>query len=365
LADAMRYEYHEFWTNDASAPQSVLTGQGDPCDCEVSNVLILVSNMLILRGVTAIRGLLLAGSLALVPSLADACSCAWAGGFLQVAPQAPLIIIGDILRHEHDPAPAMAVWVREVLKGGLLDSGMRVQMGDGMHCRPSVADFPLGSRWVLALNGPGAKPGPGWALSHCGEFWLRLEGDQVRGSFDGERDRTRTLPLAEFRNRLLYPHFRTHFSGRVETGQNFRHPFGSRFALILAPRADGWEIQVEEVGRDDNLARLTPPLHFLPNPREIEGWQFLTDPRACAARPYQAEQGPGEPRAFIFSPEVGQGIAGPQSPAAVTPEEVAAVERFGRGRLTIQDYLLGEGRDGCPVIEWLRFEVDLEGGYGD
>lgn len=30
--------------------------------------------------------------------------------------------------------------------------------------------------WVLALNGPGANPGTGWALSHCGEFWLRLEG---------------------------------------------------------------------------------------------------------------------------------------------------------------------------------------------
>lgn len=309
---------------------------------------------------------LLTGSLAVASARVWACSCDWRAPFFQVAPQAPLIVIGDILRHEVGPPPALVVRVREVLKGGLLDSGMRVQMGDGMHCRPSVADFPLGSRWVLALNGPGAKPGPGWALSHCGEFWLRLEGDQVWGRFAGDQeDDLRPMPLAEFRNRLRYPRFSTHFRGRVEAGQAFRHPFGSRFTLILAPRADGWEIQVEEVGRDDNLARLTPPLHFLPNPREIEGWQFLTDPRACAARPYQAEQGPGEPRAFIFSPEVGQDIAEPQSPAAVTLEEVAAVERFGRGRLTIQDYRLGEGRDGCPVIEWLRFEADLEGGYGD
>ena len=115
--------------------------------------------MLILKGVKSIRGLLLAGSLALAPDLAGACSCAWLGGFFQVAPQAPLIIIGDIIRHEPGPAPAMAVWVREILKGGLLDSGMRIQMGDGQHCRPSMEDFPPGSRWVLALNGPGERLG--------------------------------------------------------------------------------------------------------------------------------------------------------------------------------------------------------------
>lgn len=308
---------------------------------------------------------LLAGSLAVTPIRVWACSCDWLGPFFQVAPQAPLIVIGDILRHEPGPPPTLVVWVREVLKGGLLDSGMRVRMGDGMHCRPSIADFPPGSRWVLALNGPGAKPGQGWALSHCGEFWLRLEGDQVWGRFEGSQDDSRPMPLAEFRDRLRYPRFSTHVSGRVAAGQTFRHPFGARFTLILAPKANGWEIQVAEVGRDDNLARLTPPLHFLPNPREIDGWQFLDDPRACAARPYQAEQVPGEPRAFIFSPAVGQDIAGPAAPAAVTPEAVAAVERFGQGRLTIQDYRLGEGRDGCPVIEWLRFAVDLEGGYGD
>ena len=67
---------------------------------------------------------------------------------------------------------------------------MRVQIGDGMHCRPSVADFPPGSRWLLALNGPG------WALSHCGEFWLRLEGDQVWGRFAGDADVARTADPA-------------------------------------------------------------------------------------------------------------------------------------------------------------------------
>ena len=319
--------------------------------------------VLILKGVKTIRGLLLAGSLALVPNLADACSCAWLGGFFQVAPQAPLIIIGDILRHEPGPAPAMAVWVREVLKGGLLDSVMLIQMGDGLHCRPSMEDFPPGSHWVLALNGPGAKPGQGWALSHCGEFWLRVEGDQVWGRFTGDRDATQAMPLEAFRNQLLYPRFTSRIKGRVEGGQTYRHPFGGRFELILAPRAAGWEILVQEYGREDNLARLTPPLHALPNPREIEGWQLLPDPRACADRPYQAEAGPGNSRAFIFSPEVGRRIAGPLMAAAVTPEEIATVAAFGRGTLEIGDYGLAEGEGGCPIIQWLTFSVQVEGGY--
>ncbi len=127
------------------------------------------------RWIAVLGAALLSGSLAVTPIQVWACSCPWLGPFFQVAPQAPLILIGDIVRHEAGPPPALVVWVREVLKGGLLDSGMRVQI----------------------------------------------------------------------------------------------HP----------------------------------------NPREIEGWQFLSDPRACAARPYQAEQGPGERRSFIFSPAVGQDIA--------------------------------------------------------
>lgn len=51
--------------------------------------------------------------------------------------------------------------VLETLAGGLLDSGLIVQMGDGMHCRPMLGGFPPGSEWILALNGPGAKPGTG------------------------------------------------------------------------------------------------------------------------------------------------------------------------------------------------------------
>ena len=89
----------------------------------------------------------------------------------------------------------------------------------------------------------------------------------------------------------------------------------------------------------------------------------MLDPRACADRPYQAEAGPGKSRAFIFSPEVGRRIAGPLMAAAVTQEEIAAVATFGRGTLEFGDYGLAEGEGGCPIIPWLTFPVQIEGGY--
>ncbi len=52
------------------------------------------------------------GSLAVTPTRVWACSCDWRGPFFQVAPQAPLILIGDIVRHEAGPPPALVVWVR-------------------------------------------------------------------------------------------------------------------------------------------------------------------------------------------------------------------------------------------------------------
>ncbi len=64
--------------------------------------------------------------------------------------------------------------------------------------------FPPGSRWVLALNAPGAKPGQGWALSHCGAFWLRVDGEQVWGRFAGDKDEIQPMPVEAFRNRLLH-----------------------------------------------------------------------------------------------------------------------------------------------------------------
>lgn len=120
--------------------------------------------------------------------------------------EAPLVVRGRILRHHPGMAPAMDVLVLETLQGGLLDSGMTVQMGDGRHCRPDLDLFPPESEWVLALNGPGAKPGKGWALSHCGEYWLKVQAGEVFGSIDGKQGEVQRLPWSEFRARFCNRH---------------------------------------------------------------------------------------------------------------------------------------------------------------
>ncbi len=280
-----------------------------------------------------------------------------------VAREAPLVIRGKILRHHPGPEPVMDVLVLETLAGGILDSGLVVQMGDGMHCRPLLDGFPPDSEWILALNGPGAKPGWGWALSHCGEFWLQVDHGDVLGSIDGEQRQLKRMPLGEFRNRFHYPRFHEKFSGSIQSAKEFRRPFGPGFEFVLQPTPTGWEILVRELGRDENLARLTPPFHFAPNPREIEGWHLSATPMDCEKRPYKAEAGPENPRKFIFSPEVGKTIDGADSGRSSNAEEVGYVGKFGRGILTIEKFALAPGENGCSKIQWLEFSVQLEGGY--
>jgi hypothetical protein len=272
------------------------------------------------------------------------------------------VVIGKIIRHHPDSThPTMDVLVLETLKGGILDSGMVVQMGDGMYCRPTFEVFPVGTKWILAINGQGAKPGTGLAISHCGEYWLRVENDDVVGSIDGDMKQVKRIPLREFKNRFLYPKFSDKFSGRVESGKLFRSPFGSRFEFILEPMPEGWQIFIKEFGRDENLTRLTPPFHFVPNPREIEGWHFLDNPSKCVNRPYNADTGPANPRKFIFSPEVGKRIDGANAGRAVTDEEIKDVQKFGRGELSINKFKLSPAKDGCPKIEWMEFSIQLDG----
>lgn len=299
----------------------------------------------------------------IIPSSAGACSCEWKGPFMTASEDAPLVVIGKIIRHHPGVSPTMDVLVLETIKGGILDSGMVLQMGDGMHCRPTVDVFPPGTIWILAINGQGAKPGNGLAISHCGEYWLKVEGNDVVGSIDGDVKQVKKMSIKEFKNRFLYPKFSEKFSGRVEAGKQYRRPFGSRFEFILELMPGGWQIVVKEYGRDENLARLTPPFHFVPNSREIEGWHFLEKPSGCANRPYNADAGPTNPRQFIFSPEVGKTIAGPDSRKALADENIDAVKKFGRGEMNIKNFELAPGRAGCPKIEWLEFSVQLDGGY--
>ena len=292
----------------------------------------------------------------------NACTCYWRGPFLSVFRDAPLVVRGKVLRHNAGQHPSMDVQVLEILVGGILDSGLRIQMGDGLHCRPEAKNFPVGSEWILAINGPGSKPGNDLAISYCGEYWLRVDGAEVVGSIDGHQGEVKHLSLSKLSEQMRYPAFKSELRGTVEDGKRFRQSFGPGFEFVLEPSPAGWEIVVREQGRDENLARLTPPLHFAPNPREIEAWHVVDAPPSCP-RSYDASTGPPFPREFIFSPEVGRTIGGPQATKSITPEDAMAVQRFGRGKFTIERFEISYDGKGCPHFKSLEFKVRLEGGY--
>jgi hypothetical protein len=124
--------------------------------------------------------------------------------------------------------------------------------------------------------------------------------------------------------------------GTVLAGEVFQAVFGDRFALVLDPVESGWLVRVREAGRADDLAGLTPPWHFVPNPRSVEGWHFRN---ADNTGPNDGSvNAPGEEREFIFSPEVGRTL---QYLGSATPQStVDRVAGFGRGRLVLTEYEL-------------------------
>ena len=123
--------------------------------------------------------------------------------------------------------------------------------------------------------------------------------------------------------------------GRVAVGEDSALPFGPGFVLALEPINHGWEIAVTHAAYAGNLARLTPPFHFVPNPRFIEGWHFRD---ASNLGPNDGSvNAPQSIRDFIFSPEVDGMIAGGRQPTA---SDIEQVRQFGRGRLEILDFEL-------------------------
>lgn len=289
-----------------------------------------------------------------------ACSCSWKGPFMTVAGDSRLVVLGRIIRHNQGPKPSMDVHVKEVLSGAMLDSGLRILMGDGMYCRPEMSLFPPGTDWILAINGPGSKPGKDLAISICGEYWLKVEGDEVVGSIYGKQDEIRREKLDLIRNYFRYPGFEQQLRGKVEKGERFAASFGIRFEFLLEPVPGGWEIVVREKDRDENLARLTPPLHSLPNPRFIEACHFKKPPENCPCA-HGFESGPFLSRKIIFSPEIGGAIAGPRADRSVTPEEVKRVEGFGSGEFRVEKTEIEEDEKGCPVIRLMEFRVFVRG----
>ncbi len=150
------------------------------------------------------------------------------------------------------------------------------------------------------------------------------------------------------------------FEGSVKRGERFQHDIWDGLRLELDPTDFGWEIAVRDTTRAaENLARLTPPFHFVPNPRDIEGWHFRDK---ANTGPNQGDvNAPQRERWFIFSREVGTSIQAADHAGEITEDEVERVKDQGRGALTIEDLVLtAPARGERAGIESMRFTVAVE-----
>jgi len=131
--------------------------------------------------------------------------------------------------------------------------------------------------------------------------------------------------------------------GTVRKYERFTRTTSAGWIVTLLPIPEGWLLQITHKEREsEDLARLTPPWHFVPNPREIEGWHFRNADNTGSND--GSVNAPQELREFIFSPEVGRGIA--YNGSGTSPEDVAKVRAFGRGWLFIDSYTLTPPRRG-------------------
>ena len=130
------------------------------------------------------------------------------------------------------------------------------------------------------------------------------------------------------------------FDGQLNRGERLSRPFGPGLTLVLEPIDFGWEIVVRNERLDENLARLTPPLHFVPNPRHIEGWHFRS---ADNSGPNDGSvNAPQEEREFVF---------GRRAPST---------RPGGTGRLVVTSLQLSPSQPGQKAhIERLEFSVTL------
>jgi hypothetical protein len=174
----------------------------------------------------------------------------------------------------------------------------------------------------------------------------------------------RTRPqLRAYWHNVLWPGDRrtAEFQAALKAGERFRAPFGPGLTFLLEPTKHGWHICIHDDRGTVDISRLTPPFHFVPNPREIEGWHFRnrenTGPNGAGPKNVNAPQ---ELRGFIFSPEVGRSIQGPFSRRNVTYTDVDDVGAFGGGRLEILDYRLTGFEPGTRAsFTWMKFRVTL------
>ncbi len=143
-------------------------------------------------------------------------------------------------------------------------------------------------------------------------------------------------------------------SGEVTRGQLFSCIVHDSLIFKLVPNEYGWTISISTLTRlNEDISKLTPPFHFAPNPRDIEGWHFRN---ISNAGPNDGSvNAPDSIRDFIFSSKVGITFFYP-----VSEDQIEQIKKDGYGTLTIEDLELDNlipNERAC--IKRMRFNVRM------
>ena len=122
------------------------------------------------------------------------CGCLWEGSFSEVASTTDLVVLAEV---QSIKGNAVDLVPEQVLQGDFWLDTLRVWMQTRDYCRPPADDFPVGSRWVMALTQIQEVPEGGFnpstpnqsfgrpydfTLSSCGGYWLRVNGSAAIGN---------------------------------------------------------------------------------------------------------------------------------------------------------------------------------------
>ena len=140
------------------------------------------------------RHILLIIAFSIAPTALADCECLWQGSFADVQHTTDLVISGTVVASKGN---SIDVSVERFLRGTDTRDAIRVWLKAKDYCRPPANNFPLGTRWVLALNRIDEEVEGGFSphtpnvsygrlhdywLSSCGGYWLRQIEDRVTGN---------------------------------------------------------------------------------------------------------------------------------------------------------------------------------------
>lgn len=125
---------------------------------------------------------------------AFACECDWNGPFSWLVDDADLVALVSM---EGGKGNSRDVRVDDILKGQEFEPNIRLWGPYKNQCRANLNQFPVGSRWLVALHRIKEIPAGGfnpnspnisygrvndYSLSKCGAYWLREKNGQLTGN---------------------------------------------------------------------------------------------------------------------------------------------------------------------------------------